>query len=132
METLPPEQLAESDACPSIPEGGFTPVVEWSLGQNKGCLSLPTVGDINLDGMPDVVINLTGLFNEPGTLVVASGDGSGEHFRVTNAELAYGSPLALGDINNDGVPEIIGIREHESGMVFSNGDYTVSLGIIRQ
>ena len=36
METLPPEQLAESDACPSIPEGGFTPVVEWSLVKIKG------------------------------------------------------------------------------------------------
>ena len=125
IEPLPAEQLPESDVCPPIPEGGFTPIVEWGLGQGKGCLSLPTVGDINLDGMPDVVINLTGLFGEPGIIVVASGDGSGEHFRVTDAKLSYGSPLALGDIDNDGDPEIIGIREHTQAM-FNPGDYTVA------
>jgi hypothetical protein len=80
LEATPAEQLPESDACPAVPEGGFTPIIEWGLGQGKGCLSLPTVGDVNQDGMPDVVINLTGFFNEPGTVVVASGDGSGEHF----------------------------------------------------
>lgn len=124
IEATPAEQLPESDACPAVPEGGFTPIIEWGLGQGKGCLSLPTVGDVNLDGMPDVVINLVGFFNEPGTVVVASGDGSGEHFRITNAKLAYGSPLALGDINNDGSPEIIGIRENVQAM-FNPGDYTV-------
>jgi hypothetical protein len=125
IEDIPAEELPDSDACPSVPEGGFTPIIEWSLGNGKGCLALPTVGDINQDGMPDVVINLSDMFNGAGTLVVASGDGSGEHFRVNDAKLGYGSSLALGDINNDGVPEIVGVREHASGQFFTSGDYTV-------
>jgi hypothetical protein len=56
---------------------------------------------------------------------VVKGDGSADVFRVPSARLAYGSPLAVGDINNDGKPEIVGVREYQSAMFFSAGEYAV-------
>ncbi|MEC8379652.1 MAG: VCBS repeat-containing protein [Myxococcota bacterium] len=119
----PPEEIGIGDACPNVPVGGFDPIVEWTAGNGQGCLSLPVVADINQDGMPDVVLNLTNLFNSPGSLTVVSGNGGATLFSVPSAMLAYGSPLAVGDIDNDGDPEIIGIREYTSAL-FNPGDYT--------
>ena len=128
-ETIPAEELPASDVCPIVPEGGFTPIVEWDYGAGEGCLSLPTVGDIDKDGSTDIVLNLIDPFavitGGTGDLVVLHGDGSGEKFRKTDAKLAYGSPLALGDINSDGIVEIVGVREYSSAMFFTAGDYTV-------
>ena len=123
----PPEAAAEElgigDSCPVEPIGGFTPIVEWSYGEGVGCLSLPIVADINLDGSPEIILNLTGLFNSPGELVVLNGDGSGVLWSQ-NAQLAYGSPVAAGDIDGDGRVEIVSVREYESAL-FSAGDYTI-------
>jgi hypothetical protein len=120
---LPGEELGIGDSCPTEPEGGFTPVVEWTYGEGRGCLSLPVVADINLDGAPEIILNLTGLFNAPGELVVLNGDGSGVMW-TQNAQLAYGSPVAAGDIDSDGRVEIVSVREYESAL-FSTGDYTI-------
>ena len=123
----PPEVLAEElgigDSCPVEPIGGFTPIVEWSYGEGKGCLSLPIVADINLDGAPEIILNVTGLFNSPGELVVLNGDGSGVMWSQ-NAQLAYGSPVAAGDIDGNGRVEIVSVREYQSAL-FDAGDYTI-------
>lgn len=123
----PPEARAEElgigDRCPVEPSGGFTPIVEWSYGEGKGCLSLPIVADINLDGAPEILLNVTGLFNTPGELVVLHGDGTGVMWSQ-NAQLAYGSPVAAGDIDGDGRVEIVSVREYQSAL-FDAGDYTI-------
>ena len=128
-ESIPPEEIPSGDVCPIVPEGGFTPIVEWSFGFGEGCLSLPTVGDIDKDGYAEVAINVIDPFavisGGTGDLVVLYGDGSGERFRKTDAMLAYGSPLALGDVNADGIVEIIGVREYASAMFFTSGEYAV-------
>ena len=117
------EELGIGDSCPVEPEGGFTPIVEWTYGEGKGCLAMPVVADINLDGSPEIILNITDLFNGPGELVVLHGDGSGVMWSQ-NAQLAYGSPVAAGDIDNDGRVEIVSVREYESAL-FSPGDYTL-------
>jgi hypothetical protein len=122
--SLPREEIGIGDSCPEVPVGGFDPIVEWTFGANKGCLSLPVVADINKDGMPDVLINLTDMFLGAGTLSVVSGDGSGEIFNISDAQLAYGSPVAVADIDKDGFAEIIGIREHATGL-FAPVEYSV-------
>ena len=37
------EELGIGDSCPTEPEGGFTPIVEWTYGEGKGCLAMPVV-----------------------------------------------------------------------------------------
>ena len=125
MSSVPAEEVSETDICPVVPEGGFTPIVEWNYGQGKGCLSMPVVADLNADGMPDVLLNITDMFNAPGVLTAVSGDGSGELFQITDSRLAYGSPVAVGDINGNGQPEIIGVRENvaSSRTPFSENQY---------
>ncbi len=122
--SIPAEEVGLTDTCPTLPEGGFKPIVEWSYGEGKGCLSMPVVADLNADGMPDILVNLTDMLNAPGILTAISGDGSGELFQVSNAKLAYGSPLSVGDVDNDGDLEIIGVRENEASF-FSPGEYSV-------
>lgn len=130
MEPISPEELPESDACPIPPEGGFTPIVEWDYGLAEGCLSQPVVGDIDKDGVVEVVLNIIDPFGviqgDPGDLVIINGDGSGQQLRVTNANLAYGSPLAIGDLTGDGTVEIIGVRQYENSQFFTSGDYVVA------
>ncbi len=123
-EDWPAEEVGVGDSCPSEPEGGFTPVVEWTYGAGSGCLSLPTVADINFDGMPEIIVNLTDLFNSPGTLAVVEGDGSGLLWEDTAAGLAYGAATAVADLDGDGSPEIVGVRENSSGLL-GDGDYQV-------
>ena len=118
------EEIGIGDSCPTTPPGGFNPVVEWSYGQNEQCLALPIVVDLNGDGLPEVLLNLTDIFYSPGKLVALNGDGSGELWSQPNSNLGYGSPVAVGDINNNGYPEIIGVREYSSS-TFAEGDYTM-------
>ena len=63
---------------------------------------------------------------DPGDLVIINGDGSGQQLRVTDANLAYGSPLAIGDLTGDGTVEIIGVRQYENSQFFTSGDYVVA------
>ena len=121
---IDPEEIGIGDICPTEPSGGFSPVVEWSYGSNQGCLALPIVVDLNGDGTPEVLLNLTDLFMSPGQLVALNGDGSGVLWSQPNANLGYGSPVAVGDIDNNGYPEIIGVREYASSL-FAEGDYTI-------
>ena len=119
---FPAESIGLSDSCKEAPPGGFTPIVEWDYGAGSGCLSLPVVADIDQDGMPDVLVNITDLFGGAGTLVALRGDGSGPLWTQPNAKMGYGSPPAVADVDGDGSPDIIIVRDN--GNFESGGDYT--------
>jgi len=97
--------------CSEFVVGDFDPAIEWEGGRGKSMRSLPVVADVNGDGMPEVITNLTD--NLPpgrGRLVVFEGDGSGEHCRNDEAMLGYASSAAVGDLDGDGKPEIVNVR----------------------
>ena len=105
---LAPRSTAIDESCgEALP---LEAVLEWSDPGVGSTLSAPIVGsltDDDGDGVigpldtPDIVIE-----NWEHDLVVFSGDGSGEHWRV--AMDGWGSTVpALGDIDSDGVPEIV-------------------------
>lgn len=123
---FPAEEVGVGDSCPTPPEGTFNPIVEWDYGDGWGCLSQPIVADMDADGKPEVVVNiLKSFFNPPGVLTVLHGDGSGLIWEDTGAIMAYGSPPAVADLDDDGYPEIVIVREYASAL-FGAGDYTAA------
>lgn len=106
--SFPPVAVDRTDACDDYEIGGFTPIVEWDV-PGEASTALPVVADLTGDGLPEVVANWSwGLGN--GTLAVYAGDGSGELWRDSSANLGYGSHPAVADLDDDGVPEILVVR----------------------
>ena len=119
------EDRGVDDTCNGEPPGGFTPIIEWQHGSGAGCLSQPIVADLDQDGVPEVIYNsLPNLFNPPGHLTVVRGDTGALVWQDTAAAMAFGSPPSVGDIDADGEPEIVYVREYTSGLIGA-GDYTV-------
>ena len=111
-------------------EGGFNPIVEWEAGAGKYSRAVPTVGDLDRDGMPEILANFGGMFGGTGSLVALHGDGSGKLWELSSAEIGYASAPAIGDLDGDGSPEVVTIREYKSPIdleTFGESDYTVTV-----
>ncbi|MFT4974950.1 MAG: hypothetical protein ACI8S6_000833 [Myxococcota bacterium] len=111
--------------------GSFTPVVEyhypsWTTDPSSNNIMMtPAVApldDDNGDGvideedMPDIVVVTYGSY---GTLRAVSGDGSYELFNVTGQNLQGQGAVAIGDIDGDGLNEIVACTS-TSVKAFSN------------
>jgi hypothetical protein len=116
------EEVGFTDHCFSG-EGTFDPIVEWEVSGGS-CMAGPAVGDLDGDGTPEIVyVRINSVFDTAGDLVALKGDGSGQLWRAS-ANVGYGSPPAIADLDNDGHPEVIVVREYENSL-FGDGDYTV-------
>jgi hypothetical protein len=92
----------------------------------------PAIGDIDGDGLPEIVSALTG--NQGGTLVAFAHDGSLEWTGTAGWTEYFGyqyrGPIALADLDNDGDVEIIAahiVADHLGNQLFSTptgGYYT--------
>jgi hypothetical protein len=97
----------------------FAPVLEWSWTASTtepnalNVMSVPSVVDLDEDGVPDVVFPSTastgGGLVEVGVLRALDGADGSELFTVTDPTLAVNtaSSVATGDIDGDGRPEIL-------------------------
>jgi hypothetical protein len=116
-----PEEIGVTDEC-TFDVGGFEPIVEWEAGAGKSSLALPIVADIDRDGLPEVIANIaSGLGLGTGDLYVFHGDGTPMWNRT--AKMGYGSSPAVGDLDGDGSPEIVIVKEYANSMM-ATGDYT--------
>ncbi|MCB9758438.1 MAG: VCBS repeat-containing protein [Alphaproteobacteria bacterium] len=116
----PAETLALSEECyVEVQTGTFTPVVEWRKStwsvdpSSNNIMMMPAVASLNDDNgdgnidendIPDIIVITYG---GQGTLRAVSGDGSGELWNVSNAGLQGQGAVAVGDIDNDGIVEIV-------------------------
>ena len=128
--TFDPVEVGITDVCVPDGDGSFTPIVEWGLGEGGNSRATVVVGDVNQDGMPDIVANIArfgsdGSFFGTGALVVAAGDGSGTLWEDAEADMGFAAHPALGDIDGDGGPEIVVIKEYATSLVGAVGDYTM-------
>ncbi len=119
-EEFPAEAVTLSDTCGhSI--GGFEPTVVWEV-EGNAC-SQPAVGDIDGNGMPDVVVTMGWLFEAQGELVAYTGKGS-PLWETSGAKIAYGSGPTLADLDGDGHAEILAVRLHTYNLV-ANSEVSV-------
>jgi hypothetical protein len=124
------------DCVYNPPTAAFNPILEWAWigsllypGWNQ-VMCAPAVADLNQDGIPDIVFNTftgPGYYEWNGILRAISGDGSMEIFSITdnNYRSAGCFNVAIGDIDNDDLPEIINLRHRYNGdeyrlMAFEN------------
>ncbi len=90
----------------------FGVAVEWAFegaGDEVATVAMPAVADVTGDGVPDVVATLypEGEWEGIGHMYVLDGATGSLHFRIDEPVAATAHP-AIGDIDDDGEPEIIG------------------------
>ncbi len=102
--------------CTTVPSfSQLTVTTEWSFTDDE-IISIPVVGDLSGDGVPQVVVNLTrqdGGSWPSGNIAVLSGVTGLEQFRIPHdpANNQWGShgrsTIAMGDVSGDGHPDIL-------------------------
>lgn len=111
--------------CEVVPEFEDVSVtLEWSYEANE-IISIPVVADIDGDGVPEVVVNITqqdGLGWPGGNVVVLDGQTGAVELEVphdpnNDSWGAHGrSTLGLTDVSGDGLPDIIYAARPEGGL----------------
>ncbi len=119
------------------PVGSFDPVLKWQWTgsdinpDSNQVMCSPVVSpliDNNSDGkidtkdIPYIIFNSynNNNYNNEGTLRVIRGDGKGDLFTVTNYDTHPVSNPAVGDIDNDSIPDILAIEESHKLMAINN------------
>ena len=110
--------------CEFVPTvGQFNPAVEWnkssfSVRSNSNQVMMaPIVADLNQDGIPDIIFSTFSGSNYQtnGVLRAISGLDGTELWTLNDAryEVSGESSIALGDIDLDGLPEIVAVQESD-------------------
>lgn len=119
--TSDPVAVAPNDAC-HYEVTSFDPVISWQVEDNS--LALPAVGDIDGDGIPEILAVFNDGLLGPGRLAAYHGDGSGKLWDDNSRNYAYGSGPTLADIDADGSPEIYAVEMVQDNL-FTCGSYKV-------
>jgi len=113
------------------PPDSFEPDVQWTWGgTSKSVIVTPLVanltednddGEIDLCDIPDVVV--VSSYGLAGRIVVLDGATGSEHFTISNPVDMNTTP-ALGDIDNDGLPEIVAATSGQRKLIAFEHDGT--------
>ena len=114
--------------------GQFNPVVEWNkssfsvVPSSNQVMMTPAVIDLNSDSIPDIVFStFTGRsYQSNGKLRAISGEDGSEIWTVTDSayEVLPSGSIAVGDIDNDSLPEIVAPYEDGSSLIAFEHDGT--------
>jgi hypothetical protein len=145
-QTLPGYETSTDGDCENeVETGTFNPVVKWKksswsvdAGSNQ-VMSQPIVcqltdddadGDIDVDDTPDVILVSygSGSYTTGGVLRAMSGLDGSEIFNITGAGIQGTGGVACGDIDGDGIAEIISLTpssavafEHTGSVKWNSG-----------
>ena len=104
--------------CPS----SFASEVRYDVGE---CTSSVAVGDLNADGFADLAV--ANQCSAPQDLSIFLGNGDGTYGAVMN--YAVGSTVrtvSIGDLNGDGVGDVVVVRAGAVSVLLGNGDGTIA------
>lgn len=139
------QEIAESDEgnnmrhtgqeCAFRPAtGSFRPELEWQwtgskvLAASRQVMMTPAVIDLDANGVPDVVFTTftDRYYGDNGHLRAVRGDTGEELFTVTDPryDVAGAGSVAVGDIDGDGLPEIIAVRGNYNALLAFENDGT--------
>ncbi|MDI6783863.1 MAG: FG-GAP-like repeat-containing protein, partial [bacterium] len=79
----------------------------------------PVIADLNNDGIPEVIIGSRAWGSNPGKIYVYNANGSLRWSFPVGGFTDVAATPAVGDINNDGLPEIVFATNSSYGMVFA-------------
>ncbi len=107
------EDCAGGENLGDPPVNPWNSVIEWrwegqGVASFAGIYATPTVGDLDLDGLPEVVTTYACPSYFPGCMAVLHGDGTGVIWQIDDIDATGGS--ALGDIDGDGYGDIVTYR----------------------
>lgn len=100
------DECLGSSATPPVDPWSVQIKWHWAGGS---VLNTPTVGDLDGDGVPEVVFD-----DDSGSLIVLDGATGTEEWRHAGMDEWAGA--ALGDLTGDGVPEVVGTSGSCGGM----------------
>lgn len=118
---VPEDDLDGFGECDQeAPPDSFNPQVQWTWSDptDRWSIVTPLVanltddnddGEIDLCDVPDVVVLAYPQTSQPGHIYVLDGETGNQHFQIAE-EVHWGCSPALGDIDNDGLPEIVAYR----------------------
>ncbi|MCK6528289.1 VCBS repeat-containing protein [Myxococcota bacterium] len=141
-EYLPPEAVAVDPTCEPVSVGTFTPVVEWELSAfpvapSSTAIMMPpaiaNLDDDNGDGFVDdhdvpdiVVITYAGGSTQDGVVRAVSGDGV--HLWSAQVSAQGQGSVAIGDIDEDGFPEIVLATDTQRPLALNHDGTTLWTG----
>lgn len=118
------------------PIGELNPILKWAWTSSSveptmlNAMMTPAVIDLDGDGIPEIIFGTTasiGGENGPvGILRAVRGDTGTEFFNITdiNHRITTAGSVAVGDIDNDGRPEIIAVRSSSTQLIAFEHDGT--------
>jgi hypothetical protein len=138
MCTVQDDMNAVGDCDQEAPPDSFEPEVQWvwngGAGGETSCITTALVanltdddgnGTIDLCDIPDVVVvAAVQHFSTPGYVFLLDGETGTEHMRFDTPVVDHVTP-ALGDIDDDGIPEIIAVTYPEGRLVAFEHDGVV-------
>lgn len=125
----------------AITAASFTAVGETSVGNGVNGVDSLAVGDLTNNGLDDIVVGYAGGggfhgHNPPGVAVLINTSTNASNFQFNSTQYDTGaaaaiSSVAIGDFNNDGLPDFVAAVNNAPGQVIvntNNGNGTFSAG----
>jgi VCBS repeat protein len=104
------------------PDGTFQPAIQFAAG--NGPVSV-VIADFNGDGNLDIATANAGVSEPTRSVSVLLGDGKGNFGSPINSPTGtYPMAMAVGDVNNDGIPDLVLAQETVITVLLGNGDGT--------
>ena len=104
------------------PDGTFQPAIQLVVG--SGPVSV-VISDFNGDGKLDIAAANAGALDPTKSVSVLLGDGNGNFGSPINSPTGtYPMAMAVGDVNNDGFPDLVLAQETVITVLLGNGDGT--------